>query len=280
MNIVIVTGLAGAGKSTALRALEDVGYFCVDNVPVPLLSELTTQLGSEIPKLAVAIDARQKQFLSHYHDVRSALIEQGHEVEVLYLEADDDMLLRRYSETRRRHPMSGENVRDGIATDREALVKLRDGATLLDTTALNVHQLKGIIQERYSEADGKLNIILLSFGFKHGIPKESDLVFDVRFLPNPYFEESLSKLDGREKRVADYVLKSPQGAETYEKLRDFLLFACPHYETEGKRYLTIAIGCTGGRHRSVASIEKLSAELGSKWPVKVRHRDLARSGDV
>ncbi len=280
MHIVFVTGLAGAGKSTALRALEDLGYYCVDNIPLPLVVPFVDLVSQQqgISDAAISVDARQHAYLSEFNEQLAQLKKAGHRVEVLFLEAGDDMLLRRYSETRRRHPMSGDDLREGIRQDREVLAELRHSAAVLNTAALNVHQLKGIIQERYGKQEGKLAVTLLSFGFKNGVPVESDLVFDVRFLANPYFDPELSGLDGRNAGVASYVLDTDEGKQMLDKIDDLLRFSLPQFEREGKMYLTVAIGCTGGRHRSVAIVEELSRRLQAEWDLQVRHRDLERRG--
>ncbi|RMH43237.1 MAG: RNase adapter RapZ [Deltaproteobacteria bacterium] len=279
MRIVIVTGLSGAGKSTALRALEDVGFYCADNVPLPLLGALVDALaGVGVTSAALVVDARQEPFLADYRAQVAGLRAAGHRVEVLFLKAADEVLIRRFSETRRRHPLAGDDLRSGIRRDRELLAPLRADArnATVRTDALNVHQLKGIIQERYGRREGQLAITLLSFGFKHGLPPEADLVWDVRFLPNPYFIEGLSQKDGTAADVAAFVLDSDAGRELIDRLEQFARFALPEFEREGKMYLTIAVGCTGGRHRSVAVVEELGRRLGGDWDVVVRHRDLDR----
>lgn len=279
MRIVIVTGLSGAGKATALRALEDVGFYCVDNLPITLVAPFVEQLdGVGISSAAIAVDARQKPFLHAYDDQVGEIRNLGHQVEVLYLEADDEVLIRRYSETRRRHPLAGDDLPDGIRQDRELLAGLRAEArnAIVRTDALNVHQLKGIIQERYGRREGQLAITLLSFGFKHGLPVEADLVWDVRFLPNPYFVETLSGRDGRDQEVAHFVLDGDEGRELLQRVEGFARFSLPQYEREGKLYLTVGVGCTGGRHRSVAVVEELGKRLGDDWELVVRHRDLDR----
>ncbi len=279
MLIVMVTGLSGAGKSTALRALEDIQFYCVDNLPLPLvpgLVELMAPLG--IGEVALSVDARQHMFLGSYRDIVISLRADGHRVDVLFLEAPDDVLLRRYSETRRRHPLSGDELSDGIHRDRESLALLREDAVVVNSGPLNVHELKAIIQERYGRTAGTLAVTLQSFGYKHGVPADSDLVFDVRFLPNPYFVGELSAGDGREPKVAEFVLGSALGAQLVGELERFLRFTLPNFAREGKLYLTVAVGCTGGRHRSVAVVEELYRRLGGEWDVVVRHRDLHRHG--
>jgi len=281
-RVVVVTGLSGGGKSTVLRALEDLDWFCVDNMPLPLCGALFDLLGSgpEPPaSVALGIDARQGGMLASFGDEIARLRTRGHQVEVLYLDADDDLLVRRFSETRRRHPLAGDDLRAGIERERVILRPLRDVAgAIVDTSNLNVHQLKGIIQERFGRSDGELSITLLSFGFKHGLPAEADLVFDVRFLPNPYFVEGLSAQSGKEEAVARFVLDGEEAREFLARTSDWLLYALPRYEREGKAYLTIAVGCTGGRHRSVAVTEEIARRLGSKWHLTIRHRDLHHGG--
>ncbi len=279
MRVVIVTGMSGAGKSTALRALEDLEFFCVDNLPLPLLpSFVETMREAGTLHLAVVIDARQEQFLSEYRTHVEALRKTGATVEVLFLEAEENVLIRRFSETRRRHPLSGDDLPGGIQRDNDLLAVLRHDArgSIVNTGALNVHQLKGIIQERFGRQEGHLAITLLSFGFKHGLPSEADLVFDVRFLANPYFVEELSGRDGRDDEVAKFVLDTAEGRELVEIVEQFARFSLPQFEKEGKLYLTIGIGCTGGRHRSVAVVEELGRRLGEEWDLVVRHRDLER----
>lgn len=281
MQIVIVTGLSGAGKSTALRALEDIEFTCVDNIPVPLVTQMVDHLAHEgdRDKLAIAIDARQRKNLPAWHDTIQKLRGSGHRLEVMFLDATDEALLRRFSETRRRHPLSGDDLSEGIRRDREVMQDLRDGAAVVDTTNLNMHQLKAIIQDRYG-GTGKLAVTLVSFGFKHGLPLEFNLVFDVRFLPNPYFEPALTHLDGRDPEVAKFVLgpetHSTDGSELVKKVESLLRFQLPLFQKEGKLYVTVCVGCTGGRHRSVAVVEELRRRLGSEWDILVRHRDVER----
>jgi UPF0042 nucleotide-binding protein len=278
MRIVLVTGLSGAGKSTALRALEDLDYFCVDNLPLPLLPPLIKLLGEQAKdKVALVVDARQGAFLGDYRRACDELRRSGHPVEVLFLDADDDVLLRRFSETRRRHPLAGDELRAGIVKERQALQPLRDDSeAIVDTGNLNVHQLKGIIQERYGKSGGELSVTLLSFGFKHGLPAEADVVLDVRFLPNPYFVEGLSAQTGLSKDVARFVLESDDARAYLDRTSELLAFSLPRFHREGKAYLTIAVGCTGGRHRSVAVVEELGRRLAGKWPMTLRHRDIER----
>ena len=276
MQIVIVTGLSGAGKSTALRALEDIEFYCVDNIPVPLVAQMVEHIAQEgdFDKLAIAIDSRQRRDLATWAAVVTRLRGSGHRIEVMFLDASDEVLLRRFSETRRRHPLSGDDLSDGIRLDREVMGEMRVGSAVIDTSNLNMHQLKSIIQDRYG-GTGKLAVTLVSFGFKHGLPLELNHVFDVRFLPNPYFEPTLTQLDGRDPEVAKYVLGS-DGLELVRQIEGMLRFSLPHFQKEGKLYVTICVGCTGGRHRSVVIVEELKRRLGSEWDILVRHRDVDR----
>jgi UPF0042 nucleotide-binding protein len=277
MQIVIVTGMSGAGKSTALRALEDVEFYCVDNLPLPFFAELVEYMAKDdsADKLAVAIDARQKKWLPEWRDQLAQLRGAGHRLEVMFLDANDEVLLRRFSETRRRHPLSGDDLQDGVRRDREICAELRQGAAVIDTSNLNMHQLKAAIQDRYG-GTGKLAVTLVSFGFKHGLPVEFNLVFDVRFLPNPYFEPTLTHLDGRDPEVSRFVCEPDAGKELIDKVEGLLRFSLPQFQHEGKLYVTIAVGCTGGRHRSVAIVEELRRRLGGAWDILVRHRDVDR----
>ncbi len=276
MQIVIVTGLSGAGKSTALRALEDIEFTCVDNIPIPLVHQMVDHLAHEgdRDKLAIAIDARQRRSLSAWPAALAKLRGAGHRLEVMFLDASDEVLLRRFSETRRRHPLSGDDLLDGVRRDRELMTELRKGAAVVDTSNLNMHQLKAIIQDRYG-GTGKLAVTIVSFGFKHGLPLEFNLVFDVRFLPNPHFEPALTHLDGRDPEVAKFVMGA-EGTELVRQVENLLRFALPQFQQEGKLYVTICVGCTGGRHRSVAVVEELRRRLGDEWDVLVRHRDVER----
>ena len=279
MRVVVVTGVSGAGKSTALRALEDVGFYCVDNLPLPLLPRFVELLsaGGDAEQAALVVDAREGEFLAGYREAFDEIREHGHQLEVLFLDASDDVLVRRFSETRRKHPLSGDDLREGIDRERQLLRGLREIAEgVVDTANLNVHQLKGVIQERYRRSAGVLAVTLLSFGFKHGLPAEADIVLDVRFLPNPYFVESLSAASGEEAEVAAFVLDNADAREFLDRAEALLTFVLPRAEREGKAYLTVAVGCTGGRHRSVAVVHELAKRMPKRHPLTVRHRDLAR----
>jgi UPF0042 nucleotide-binding protein len=279
MRLVVVTGLSGAGKSTALRALEDLGYYAVDNLPLPLVPKLIELLGSrpDIDRIALGLDARGGNFLDGATSIFAELRSGGHTVEVLFLEAGDDVLIRRFSETRRRHPLSDTDIRAGLVAERQTLAGLRQAAdAVVDTGALNVHVLRGLIQERYGRGEGDLGVTLLSFGFKHGIPAEADMVLDVRFLPNPFFVPHLSALSGEDESVARFVFEDPQTTAFVEQAEKLARLSVQGFVREGKSYATIAIGCTGGRHRSVAIAKELGRRLGNEHSVSIRHRDIAR----
>jgi len=287
LRIVLLTGMSGGGKSTAIRALEDAGWFCIDNLPVllvPKLLELVVHGASdEVHRLALVIDAREGRFLDQTPQAVDEVRRAGHRLEVVFLDSADETLLRRFSETRRRHPLSLDGtVADGIALERKLLAALRGIAdVVIDTTRMNVHELRDVITARFgaaSDADA-LNVTLVSFGYRNGIPANSDLVLDVRFLPNPYFVEGLKPHPGTDPRVSEWVLGRPQTQEFLEHLESLLAFLLPQYKAEGKSYLTVSIGCTGGRHRSVALAEELSKRLTDKHRarVKVTHRDVSKA---
>jgi UPF0042 nucleotide-binding protein len=284
LSVVVITGLSGAGKSYAIKCFEDMGFFCVDNLPttlIPTFADLIMRSEQQIHRVALGVDVREGAYLSRLFDTIRELRARGHTVEVLFLEASEESLVRRYHETRRRHPLAGDgNALDGIRAERKALSDLREVADrILDTSALTVHQLKDRLVELYvaPKARPGLATSLVSFGFKHGVPFDADLVFDVRFLPNPHFVESLRPLDGRHEQVRSFVLDHPESKEMLRRLEDFLKFVLPCYEREGKAYLTVAIGCTGGRHRSVTLAEELGRFLsGLGYAPTVVHRDLER----
>ncbi|MDF1561612.1 MAG: RNase adapter RapZ [Deltaproteobacteria bacterium] len=281
-QIVIVTGLSGSGKSTALRALEDLGFFCIDNLPIvllPRLLELGSHTSETVQSLGLVVDARETEFLPDAPEIVREARHQGHEVEVLFLDATDPVLLRRFSETRRRHPLAtAGSVEAGIAAEREALEALRQLADeVIDTSGLSVHELGRIIQDRHgsSEAHEGPRVTVLSFGFKHGLPPQADLVFDCRFLPNPYFVDELRPKSGQDPEVADYVFDKAEAGELLERLDALLGWLLPFFQNERKRYLTVAIGCTGGQHRSVAMAERLAQRLAARQlPITLRHRDM------
>jgi len=283
-SFVIITGLSGAGKSHAIKCFEDMGFFCVDNLPttlIPTFAELIARSHQEVDRVALGVDVREGEYLSHLLDALHELKRRGHNVEVLFLEASEEALVRRYHESRRRHPLGAEgNVLDAIRAERKAMAHMREIADrIVETSSLTVHQLKALLGELYvvPRTHAGLTASLVSFGFKHGIPFDADLVFDVRFLPNPHFVDGLRPLDGRDQRVRDYVLGHAEARELLERLQDLLRFLLPCYQREGKAYLTVAIGCTGGRHRSVTFVEELRAFLQSMgYAPTVVHRDTAR----
>lgn len=284
-RVIVLTGLSGSGKSTAIRVLEDLGFFCIDNLPVPLLRKVLELAGTgsgrgSIQNLGFVVDTRDRLFLDQATENIEQLRSEGFNVQVIFLDADDDVLVRRYSETRRRHPLSnGGTVRDGIRREREALAALREGADLtLDTTNHTVHTLKAFFHEYFdSESSDSFTITLLSFGFKYGLPVECDLVFDLRFLPNPYFVEGMREKTGQDEAVREYVLGFPETGRFISLFQEMAEFMLPMYEREGKSYLTIGIGCTGGRHRSVAVSETVAERLrGRGWKCGIRHRDIER----
>jgi UPF0042 nucleotide-binding protein len=286
-RFVVVTGLSGAGKSQAIRALEDLGYFCVDNLPMallPMFADLTLSGQGDAPRAAVVVDIREGQALAQFPALYGRLAQRERSaLRLVFLDAADSSLLRRYSETRRPHPLAaGLSVADAIREERRQLHPLRRLAdTILDTSALSVHELRKrmLVAIGGSETAVPLVVTLVSFGFRRGLPPDADQVFDVRFLRNPHFVSSLRPMTGRSARVARYVLRSPAAARFLIMTSKMLRFLVPHYIAEGKTYLTIAIGCTGGRHRSVAIAEALARRL-KRTPgieLRVRHRDVAES---
>ncbi len=282
LRIVIITGLSGSGKSTALKALEDIGFFCVDNLPVMLLPkflDLQTGASSEISKIALVMDLREKHFLEKHIEVLSRLRKRRYNIEILFLDTSDELLLRRFSETRRKHPLSKDKtILESIRLEREKLQKLKGMASqVLDTSSYSVHQLKEHVQRLYLASDEtrKLIINLISFGYRFGIPPDADIVLDVRFLPNPYFIERLKGQTGIERSVEEYVMGWDDTEEFLKRLLDMMVFLTPLYEKEGKSYLNIAVGCTGGRHRSVVILNQLARHFTKRtYTVHVSHRDI------
>lgn len=262
-SIIVITGMSGSGKSTAIRALEDAGWFCIDNLPAPLLMKVT-ELGESRDLLAFVVDVREGQFLKDAPRAIEEARRAGHKVEVLFLDSSDDALTRRYSETRRRHPLSGAgSVAEGIARERGALQALREQAEhVVDTSSLTVHELRRQVMARFGNSShAQLSISVMSFGFKYGVPSNADMVLDVRFLPNPFFVPELKAFTGREPNVAAFVLDRPDSWVFLDKTYEMLEFLVPRYQREGKSYLTVAIGCTGGKHRSVAIAHALTQRL-------------------
>jgi UPF0042 nucleotide-binding protein len=284
-DIVIVSGLSGAGKSLALRTLEDFGYFCVDNLPpalMPTFMSLCAGLKEPMQKLAMVVDIRGGEFFEDLDDALLTLNEQGTRPLILFLDADDDALVRRYKETRRRHPLSPQgSILEGIRAERDLLSNIKTRANMIiDTSDLSISEFRKQLTEVFSKnvKAGRLLITVVTFGFKWGLPMDADLVFDVRFLPNPHYVNDLRPLSGLDLRVAQYVFKSRPATLFFSHLKRFVDFLLPQYIDEGKTHLTIAIGCTGGRHRSVAVAEALKAHLESKeHTVIVEHRDIERN---
>ncbi len=282
-RLVVLSGPSGSGKSTAVKALEDAGFFCVDNMPVALLPKFMELVSAspDIYKAAAVVDVRERGFLSEFSAVFAGLRASGYRAELLYLEASDEALVRRFSETRRAHPLAAsESPSEGIAREREVLKQVKSLADkVIDTTSCNVHQLRDLIKEFYAGPGllGNIAVNLISFGYRWGIPAEADIVMDIRFLPNPYFVESLKDFDGNDEPVRRFVLSSPETGEFLERFKGFLLYLIPLYLKEGKSYLTIAIGCTGGRHRSVVIADEITKAISSSSvTVRKRHRDIGK----
>jgi UPF0042 nucleotide-binding protein len=276
--IVIITGLSGSGKTVALRALEDSDFYCVDNLPIALIDSFVTEVSKdrEIKKIGIGIDIREKGFLSDVNSVLKILRDK-YRTEILFLEAERDVLIRRFKETRRPHPL-GWNIEEAIQTEKGRLAPLREAADrIVDTSSFTPHQLRQFITSLYKIQTGKkaMTVVLISFGFKLGTPQNIDLLFDARFLPNPNFVPELKLMKGTDKAVSDYVFKSRTAKAYAKKIKEFIDFLIPLYIKEGRSYLTIGIGCTGGNHRSPAIVEKLKGYI-KKHPIdlSIVHRDL------
>jgi UPF0042 nucleotide-binding protein len=282
-RVVILTGLSGSGKSTAAKAFEDIGYFCVDNLPavlLPKIIDIVSEARGEAAQIALVADVRGREFLPDFARVIEELRRRGHDVKVLFLDAEDDVLLRRFSETRRKHPLAGPGgAKEAIRRERKVLSPLREMAdTVLNTSQYTVHQLRDSLLRRFRKTDtGGLHVSIVSFGYRYGIPLEADMVVDVRFLPNPNFVPALKAHNGMDRKVREYVLSGQVPRRFLRLLTSILQFLLPLYTKEGKAYFTLGIGCTGGRHRSVAVAEALSAALVRKTSPVVVHRDLHRS---
>ncbi len=284
LKIVIITGYSGSGKSTAVSAFEDSGYHCVDNMPVALLPkflELPSTDPAGIKGLAFVMDLREKGFVNNYRSILDSLRQKGYRFQIIFLEASEAALLRRYSETRRHHPLSGGiSLTDSIRTEKKMLAGLRGEADrIIDTSGYNVHKLRSAILEMAAEGNKKipLRINIFSFGFKHGPPRDADLVMDVRFLPNPYFEPKLKAFSGEDSSVRDFLFNNAETTRFMDKYLNLLDYLVPLYEKEGKAYLTIAFGCTGGRHRSVAVARAVYDHMQQYGhPIGIKHRDIGR----
>ncbi len=276
---IILTGLSGAGKTVALNAFEDSGFFCVDNLPSTLI-ETFVGLGNRTPtisKVAIGVDIRERNFLTDFSETVSALRE-NHKIEILFLEADDDVLIRRFKESRRPHPLGFKDLKRALHKEAKLLQPIRqESDEIIDTSSFNPHELRKLITESYLQKGSKDMVInLMSFGFKYGIPLEADLLFDVRFLPNPYFIEELKAFPGTSPKVKNFVLSQPDTKDFLKRLKPLLDFTIPLYRKEGRSYLTIGIGCTGGKHRSPAIIEGVKQFVSKqKLKITVTHRDLA-----
>jgi UPF0042 nucleotide-binding protein len=282
VRLVVITGLSGSGKSTVLKAIEDIGFFCIDNLPATLLPrflELRDEISREVIKIALVMDLRGKDFLAKFPKIFQEVKRKGYVIEVLFLEAEEEVLIRRFSQTRRHHPLGDHRTLSGtIRLERKKMEPIKRLATYcLDTTQLNVHQLREEILRLFSKtaAPAKMTINLISFGYKYGLPNEADIVMDVRFLPNPYFVTELKEMDGNQKPVIDYIMKWKETKIFLKGFYELISFLIPQYQKEGKSQLTIAVGCTGGRHRSVTIINALAEFLKKeKFLINTRHRDI------
>lgn len=291
MRFVIVTGLSGAGKTQTIRNLEDLGYFCVDNLPstlIPKFAELCNQSGSKIDKIALVIDIRSGKFFDDFFESLDYLKKNDLKYEILFLDADDETLVKRFKESRRKHPLAPDGrIINGITLEREKLKNVQEiSDEIINTSKLSVRELREIITKTYGESEksSQLMITVLSFGFKYGVPVDADLVFDVRFLPNPFYIPELKRFSGNEKPVSDYVLGHEETMGFIRRLNDLLEFLIPNYVKEGKKQIIIAFGCTGGRHRSVAIANEIYRDLlknGHKATIEHRDidEDINRSGN-
>ena len=285
MRFVIVTGMSGAGKSTAMKMMEDIGFFCIDNLPIQLVDKLVEfyeKFESNIDKVAVGIDIRDKEGLEHIESTLTSLTEKKVLYDILFLDAENEVLIKRYKETRRNHPRAGrERIESGIVQEREKLEFLKEKATyIIDTSQLLTRELKMELEKIFVQNQDYKNLFvtILSFGFKYGIPSDSDIVMDVRFLPNPYYVDGLRAKTGNDKEIQDYVMQFEDAQVFLDKLEDLVKFLIPHYIEEGKNQLVISIGCTGGKHRSVTLANELYKRLQSEkdYGLKIEHRDIAK----
>ncbi len=289
MRFVIVTGMSGAGKITALKTLEDMGYFCVDNLPIQLIkkfAEIAYDAQIQVDNVAISVDIRSGRALSQLNACLSDLKENNYTYEILFMECSDETLVKRYKETRRKHPLATKNDRiiDGIKKERELISFIKEESDyIIDTSSLLVRELKAELDKIFiqNEEYGNFIITVMSFGFKYGIPRDSDIVQDVRFLPNPYYDEKLRPLTGNEREVHDYVMNCDEASEYLDKLTDLLNFLIPNYIKEGKTQLVVSIGCTGGKHRSVTIANELFDRLNkSTYTVRIVHRDTEKDAVV
>ncbi|MBN2795215.1 MAG: RNase adapter RapZ [Clostridia bacterium] len=281
MNIVIVTGLSGAGKSSAMKSMEDVGYYCVDNLPPVLISkfiEICQYSVEELEKIALGIDIRGGAFFEDFHAGFQELMEKGHDCKIVYVEASDESLVKRYKELRRPHPLAGDHtLLESIQMERVMMQSLRDSASMIiDTTNMGINTFRNVVREKFLDDNNqpKITIITNSFGFKKGIAIDSDLVFDVRFLPNPFYISDLRELTGNDQPVQDYVMGFEESQVFFDKTKDLITYLIPHYIKEGKTELVVSFGCTGGRHRSVTMANLMGEYLKKQnYKVYIRHRD-------
>ncbi len=288
LRIVLISGLSGSGKTTTIKALEDMGFYCIDNLPVvlfPTFVDLCSRSAGGIANAALVVDIRGKEFLQGSRQIIQQLREKGYLIEILFLESSDEILVKRYRQTRRQHPLAiGKPVAEGIQLEREGLRIMRDMADkVIDTSEFNVHELQDTIRRYFSDQSRlrKMTITLLSFGYSYGIPLEADLLVDVRFLANPYFIDELKPLTGKDPKVAEYVLKWKETQEFLSRFRELVKFLIPLYKKEGKSYLTIAIGCTGGRHRSIVVADSVETYLRKRLKegdviLRTTHRDIGK----
>lgn len=285
MQVLFLTGMSGAGKSTALKMLEDMGFFCIDNLPVTLIDkflELTDQEGNQYQRVAIGVDIRSGRRLGEFQTILEKMKKGTHQPRILFLDASDEVLVKRYKETRRNHPLAGTGRLDtGIEKEREAIRFLREQADyIIDTSKLLTRELKAALDEIFVKGNAfhNLYVTVLSFGFKYGIPADSDVVFDVRFLPNPYYDPELRPMTGNDKVIQDFVFSKPQAELFLDKLEDMLRFLIPNYVDEGKNQLVVSIGCTGGKHRSVNIANALYDRLKKQaaYGLKVEHRDITK----
>lgn len=283
VNLLIITGMSGAGKTVAVQSLEDLGFFCVDNLPpilIPKFAELIKQSGGNIERVALVVDLRGREFFVNLSGAIDSLNQmEGISFHILYLDANDQTLVSRYKETRRRHPLSPNgSPLEGIHAERRLLQEMKGRAhQIIDTSQMKPAQLREKIISQYTQQGSSLTINVLSFGFKYGTPIDADLMFDVRFLPNPHYVEELRPKTGCDPEVAEYVMNHKETKEFVDKLIDFLAYTMPHYQREGKSQLVIGIGCTGGKHRSVAIAEHLGEVFGKDYAIRVSHRDMEKS---
>ncbi|MDO4227126.1 MULTISPECIES: RNase adapter RapZ [Neisseria] len=280
MKIVLISGLSGSGKSVALKLLEDLGYYCVDNLPIKLLPGLVAYHAesSEVTQLGISMDIRSRIDIKEAQTQIQALREQGHEVEILFLEAEEGVLVRRFSETRRSHPLSGQTLTllESLQQEKTWLFPLREAAYCIDTSKMNAQQLRHTVQQWLKHERQGLLVILESFGFKYGVPTNVDFLFDMRSLPNPYYDTELRPFNGMDKPIQDYLGNQPAVQEMINDIGNFMGRWLPQMQVESRSYVTIGIGCTGGQHRSVYVVEKLAERLQGHYELLVRHRQLNR----